>query len=269
MEYNKYSCKTKYPILLVHGVGTRDDRRLNRWGRIPGALEKAGAEVFYGNQDGWGTIQDNAEMVKRRILAILSKTGSDKVNIIALSKGGLEARYMIYKLGMEDKVASLTTISTPHHGSKTMDFWCRTISPLLRFAALFINSVYRRQGDKNPDFYNACLQFTTKYSKQFNKEILNSDKVYYQSYASAMKKSYSDMILFFPYTVVKFFDGECDGIVSVDSAKWGEFRGIIAGKRLRGVSHSDLRDLRRVGPLGKIVVNAYIGIVSELREKGF
>ncbi|MCL2566056.1 MAG: triacylglycerol lipase [Defluviitaleaceae bacterium] len=264
-----YPCKTKYPILLVHGTGTRDDKRLSRWGRIPGALEKAGGKVFYSNQDAWGTIPNNAEMIKKRIIAILSKTGSDKVNIIALSKGGLDSRYMIHKLGMEDKVASLTTISTPHYGSKTMDFWFRSISPFLKSAALFINAIYLRQGDKSPDFYNVCLQFTTKHSEEFNREIINSDKVYYQSYASAMKKPYSDMILFPSHLVVKFFDGECDGIVSVNSAKWGEFRGIISGKRLRGVSHSDLRDLRRVGPLGKIVINAYIDIVSELREKGF
>jgi len=269
MEPNNYSCKTKYPILLVHGVGTRDDRRKDCWGRIPSALTSAGAQVFYSNQDAWGTIQNNAEMIKRRILVILSKTGSDKVNIIALSKGGLDARYMIYKLGMEDKAASLTTISTPHRGSKTMDFWFKTIAPLLKFASLFMNSISRRRGDKNPDFYNACLQFTTKYSEQFNREILNSDKVYYQSYSSAMKKSYNDMILFFPHLVVKVFDGECDGIVSVNSAKWGEFRGLITGKRFRGVSHSDLRDLRRIGSLGKVVTNAYIGIVSELKEKGF
>jgi len=262
-------CKTKYPIILVHGTGTRDFRRRDSWGRIPEALRKAGAEVFYANQDGWGTTAKNAETVKESILAVLAKTGSEKVNIIALSKGGLEARYMIHKLDMENKVASLTTRATPHYGSKTMDFLCGRMKYFLKFAAIFINAIYKQRGDRQPDLYNVCRQFTSEYAKRFNKEIKNSGKVYYQSYAGVMKKSYYDMILFIPHVFVKIFDGECDGLVSLESAKWGEFKGVISGRVIRGVSHSDLRDLRKVGPLGKIVVRAYIDMVSELREKGY
>ena len=268
MECNNLLCKTKYPILLVHGVGSRDNKRLNYWGRIPKALQNAGAEVFYSNQDAWGTIEKNAEAVKERALTILSSTGSKKINIIALSKGGLEMRYMIHKLDMGEKVASLTTIATPHYGSKTMDFLCPMMEPF-KFAANFIDFIYRLQGDKYPDFYNTCQQFTTEYSKRFNYEVLNSDKVYYQSYAASMRKSYSDMLFFVQHSVVKTMDGQCDGIVSVDSAKWGEFRGVITGKGIRGVSHSDLRDLRKFGPSGKTIISTYIDIVNGLKQKGF
>jgi len=264
-----FSNKIKYPILLVHGTGSRDDKRMNCWGRIPKAMEKAGADVFYSNQDAWGTTQNNAEIVKKSALTVLSKTGSKKLNIIALSKGGLESRYMIHKLGMSDKVASLTTISTPHHGSKTMDFLCKRLPMLLKFIAVFMNFAYRLYGDENPDFYNTCRQFTTAYSKKFNIEIPNSSKVYYQSYASAMKKPHSDMLLFIPHLFVKKFDGECDGIVSVDSSKWGVFKGIITTERIRGISHSDLRDFRRRGPAGKFVVEAYINIVNDLKNMGY
>jgi len=264
-----YLCKTKYPILLVHGTGHRDRKHLGCWGRIPHALEKAGAKVFYSNQDAWGTIEKNAETVKESTLAVLSETGSEKINIIALSKGGLETRYMIHKLGMSDKIASLTTMSTPHYGSKTMDFFYQRQKPLLKIAAVFVNFTSRLQGDKNPDFYNLCRQVTTEHSNKFNLEIVDSDKVYYQSYASVMKKPYSDMILFVSHSVVKIFDGECDGIVSVDSAKWGEFRGIITTERIRGGSHADLRDFRKIGSSGKEIINVYVNIVSELKEKGF
>jgi len=253
----------------VHGTGARDRKYLNCWGRIPKALEKAGAQVFYSTQDAWGSIEGNAETVKENALSAISETASDKINIIALSKGGLETRYMIHKLGMEDKVASLTTLATPHYGSKTMDYLCQKMDPTLKFSAEIVNSFYRWQGDKNPDFYNTCQQFTTTFINQFNREVADSDKVYYQSYASQMKKPYSDMLLFIQHAIVKKFDGECDGIVSVDSAKWGEFRGIITAKRIRGVSHADLRDWRRFGPSGVNIVDVYIGIVNELKEKGF
>ena len=43
-------CKTRYPILLVHGVFFRDFKYLNYWGRIPRELKRNGAQVFYGQQ---------------------------------------------------------------------------------------------------------------------------------------------------------------------------------------------------------------------------
>ena len=44
-----------------------------------------------------------------------------KVNLIAHSTGGLDAREMISRLGMADRVASLTTIATPHRGTPVAD----------------------------------------------------------------------------------------------------------------------------------------------------
>ena len=42
-------CRTKYPILMVHGVFFRDMKHLNYWGRVPAELEKNGATIYYGN----------------------------------------------------------------------------------------------------------------------------------------------------------------------------------------------------------------------------
>ena len=35
-------CKTRYPIVLVHGIFSRDMKLLNYWGRIPAALIRNG-----------------------------------------------------------------------------------------------------------------------------------------------------------------------------------------------------------------------------------
>ena len=56
------------------------------------------------------------EDIKKKILEVIEKTGCEKVNIIAHSKGGLDSRYAISILGMDKYTASLTTISTPHRG---------------------------------------------------------------------------------------------------------------------------------------------------------
>ena len=44
-------CRTRYPILMVHGVFFRDFTHFNYWGRIPGELEKNGASIYYGNHN--------------------------------------------------------------------------------------------------------------------------------------------------------------------------------------------------------------------------
>ena len=48
-----------------------------------------------------------------------------RVLIVAHSMGGLDARYMISRMGMEDHVAALLTITTPHRGSPYADWIVR------------------------------------------------------------------------------------------------------------------------------------------------
>ena len=88
-------CKTRYPVVLIHGAGFRDLKWPVYWGRIPAALEKRGARIFYGLQDSWGSVETNAEAVARRIDGILAESGAQKVNLIAHSKGGLDARMAV------------------------------------------------------------------------------------------------------------------------------------------------------------------------------
>ena len=100
------SCKTKYPIVLIHGAGFRDLKWPVYWGRIPKALERRGAKIYYGLQDCWASTETNAREIVRRIDEILAETGADKVNLIAHSKGGLEARMAASSLGAGDRRAA-------------------------------------------------------------------------------------------------------------------------------------------------------------------
>jgi triacylglycerol lipase len=44
----------------------------------------------------------------------------------------------------------------------------------------------------------------------------------------------------------KLTEGENDGLVSIDSAKWGESKGMLKNKHSREISHGDIIDLRRI-----------------------
>ncbi len=263
-------CETKYPLLMLHGVGFRDYSYINYWGRIPKNLVKNGASVYYGHQQAFGTIEGNGQMIKEKILDIVEVTGCEKVNIIGHSKGGLDARYAISTLGMGEYVASLTTISTPHQGSALADYGNKHVSDkLYRSVAKFFDKYFLKIGDENPDFYTATRQLTKEYSVEFNENTPDQDGVFYQSYMSLMKNCFSHSLLSVPYLIMCLHDKKNDGLVTLDSARWGEFRGVFENKKRRGISHGDMIDITRGNYKGFDVIETYIDIVSDLKNRGF
>lgn len=265
----------KYPILFVHGMGFRDGNIINYWGRIPKVFENDGNKVFYGNQDSNGTIEDNAFVLKKRIEDIINETGAEKLNVIAHSKGGLDMRYAISSLGMGKYIASLTTVSTPHNGSKTIDKIMKLPKGMVKFAGKCSDIWLRVWGDKNPNAYKVFCSFSSDYAKKFNTENPDDPNVYYQSYAFAMKNSFSDFIMIIPHSIIYLVEGENDGLLTPYSAKWGDFKGTIRSNTNRGISHCDEVDLRRrkftkkSGEGVSDILEVYGDILKELENKGF
>ena len=148
--YMSNDCCLKYPLLMVHGMGFRDRKHLCYWGRIPKALESRGANVFFGHQDAVGSVEGNADTIAKSLDKVLEITGAPKVNILAHSKGGLESRYL-FNHGYSDKIASITTIDTPHHGSKTVDFLMRAPKWMVKTAAKGNDIWMKILGDKHPE----------------------------------------------------------------------------------------------------------------------
>jgi triacylglycerol esterase/lipase EstA (alpha/beta hydrolase family) len=72
--------------------------------------------ITFPNDDECGSAKQHASDLRDIVNSILSATHSDKVNIVAHSKGGLDARWYIAD---NDKVANLIMIGTPNRGSTT------------------------------------------------------------------------------------------------------------------------------------------------------
>jgi triacylglycerol lipase len=270
------ACKTRYPILLVHGIGLSDHRWFNYWGRIPKALENEGAVLFYGKQSAWGSIESNALFLKGRVEAILKETKAAKVNIIAHSKGGLESRYLISTLGMGGKIASLTTVATPHQGSKIMDLYVRSHPAIPRFAAFFLDFFSRTPKTGREDPIVRATQTSPEAMERFNRANPDFPGTFYQSYVFMMQSPRSDAFFRFRYPKIKALEGDNDGLVSVESAKWGEFHGPFHGAGIRGISHLDEIDFRRRNLSAKKgtpgitdIRHVYAGIAAGLKAKGF
>ena len=107
-------------------------------------------------------------------------------------------------------------------------------------------------------------------SQQINAVCPDMPGVYYQSVGSKAKKATgSKFPLNLSYHLVKHFDGENDGLVSVDSMKWGESFTRLTPKGRRGITHGDVIDLNRENIKDFDVRVFYIVLVNDLKNKGF
>ena len=267
-------CKTKYPILMVHGVFFRDTEHLNYWGRVPAELIKNGATIFYGGQESAGNVRTCALQIKKAIVQVLQETGAEKVNIIAHSKGGLDSRYCISMLGMAPYVASLTTVNTPHRGCEFADYLMNKAPDNLReTVAAAYNKGAKVLGDHNPDFVAAVTDLTSSGVQKLNDEMApmvhQFDGIYTQSFGSKLNHATSGKFpLNMSYHFVKHFDGYNDGLVGENSFQWGSEYHFLSTPGLRGISHGDMIDLNRENIEGFDIREFYIGVVQGLKQRG-
>ena len=264
-------CATRYPILFVHGVFFRDFEHLNYWGRIPGELEKNGAVCYYGNHNSAAAVKDSAVELRERIREIVEKTGCERVNIIAHSKGGLDSRCAISLEGMGPYVASLTTINTPHRGCEFADFLLSKIPKAQQqMVARTYNAAAAKLGDVDPDFLAAVYDLTHAKCMERNEQVQDSPLVYYQSFGSKLTKAVSGRFpLNFTHPLVKYFDGANDGLVGEASFPWGDHYQFLTNTKKRGISHADMIDLNRENIPGFDVREFYVQLVADLKKKGF
>lgn len=279
MKHISDDCKTQYPIFLVHGTGFRDRKIFKYWGSIPKSLKKRGASVFYSKHDAWANIENASEQIVAGLNQALAESGVQKVNVIAHSKGGIDVRYAIAKFGIAEKIASLTMISSPNHGSKTIDTLFSVFgNGFFKFLAVFVNLWFKILGDKKPDFFMTVQQFRASFMEKFNSEIHDEPSILCQTFAGKMKSPFSDIFMWFLNFVIGLCEGENDGLVTVESAKWANFRGVLEGRGFFGISHPHEVDGYRTNPKlreheglpngSTTIRDFYINLVRELKEKG-
>ena len=263
-------CETKYPIVLVHGVFFRDNKLFNYWGRIPNTLKLHGATIYYGQHQSALPVKESARELAARIKLIVERSGCEKVNIIAHSKGGLDCRYAISEFGIAPYVASLTTVSTPHRGCLFAEKLLYAIPDKIKYkVANTYNVTLKALGDETPDFLAAVNDLTAESCKKLNEQLSFPDSIYTQSVGSVMSHPRKGQFpLNLSYRYVKNFDGENDGLVGEASFAWGEKYTLLRTDGPRGISHGDMIDLNRENIRDFDVRAFYTELVSDLRKQG-
>lgn len=255
----------RYPVILVHGMAVRDGKHIGTWGRIPRFLRERGVDLYFGGTDAWGLYETNAILLKDRVEEVLRETGKKRVNLIGYSTGGIDARYMIWKYGMGGRVASLTTISTPHQGSELADLVYRQKITHSRFGRAVISGFGKHNGDLVPAPYEFGLSCTREAMKEFNALVLPDPQVYYLTVFSVMKGYWDDPLFGWTRWYISRKAGLNDGIVSETSTRWyGDV--MEAGDN---VSHLEIVDYRRTNTYGTDVLAIYGAIIERLEQHGF
>ncbi|KAF8474295.1 Alpha/Beta hydrolase protein [Kalaharituber pfeilii] len=218
----------KNPIVLCHGLLGFDELRvvgriipaIAYWRGIGEALTKLGAEVITTTVPPSGSIEVRGKALMAQIEA---KAPGRTVNLIGHSMGGIDCRYMISILRPESfKVISLTTIATPHKGSSFADYVFEFIGKE-RLPRLYhlMESVGFQTG--------AFAQLTTTYMQStFNPACPDVESVKYYSYGAVAKPGLFSMF-YRPHKIISRREGPNDGLVSVQSAKHGEYKGTLIG----------------------------------------
>ena len=210
--------RLKSPIVLAHGLlgfarmVVRGITLATYFRGIPKILEEGGNRVVVTSVPATGSIAARAEALKREIQ---SHVGRETVHVIAHSMGGLDTRHMITHLDMAGQVLSLTTLGTPHRGTCFADKGVN----LAKLVGLF--GWLRR----SPIPHEAFEDLRTDACARFNAATPDAPGVRYFSVAGNKRRHEMLYALRYSYDVIAPVEGPNDGLVSVRSARWGEFLG--------------------------------------------
>ncbi|MGC6416523.1 MAG: esterase/lipase family protein [Bradymonadia bacterium] len=248
--------RTNNPIVFVHGMGGFEN--LGPWDYfygVPAQLREAGYETYITVSDPFNTSLIRSQQLRPQLDLIRDCACANRLNIIAHSQGGIDMRLLISDGGYGRHIASLTTISTPHRGTQVADALLGlTDGPVQGIADgllnVFSGFVWDDQ-QEDPDIAAAMQTCSTQAMQRFNEVMLDDPDVQYFSYAGFSGRladgrpeclggelpipRRGDTIAPEFATSFLYLGGILranDGLVPVESAKWGRFRGCLPADHL-------------------------------------
>ncbi|HVH44062.1 MAG TPA: alpha/beta fold hydrolase [Labilithrix sp.] len=285
-----------YPIVLLHGMAGFESLELgpvetSYFSGVAEDLAEHGEDVYLTVAPPYETSEVRAGVVAKQLDEILARTGKAKVNLIGHSQGGLDARVLASAHGLAygDRIASVTTVATPHRGTKIADLALGLIDYVPKkqlddvvgaVLTLVQRTAYDLETDSNLRGQVGLL--TEKYMAEvFNPKYVDARGVVYRSYAGRTNRQSGkgtcddaaypneprkvDRVTpaLLPTAVyLEEVEGQVnDGLVPVESAKWGTFEQCVPADHMK-----------EVGLLGEETSfdhrQFFRDIVARLRESG-
>lgn len=177
--------------------------------------------------------------------------GREPVHLVGHSMGGLDARYLASPNGINqgDRILTVTTIGTPHRGSRLATLAWRTKIYRLTVVRPIPSRALASLDDETRQFYEdlrdtrweGVRDVTPSYlEKEFNPRIIDHPSVRYYSFAGKMGGR-GGAPLWLPlasqWLFLRLTEGPNDGLVAVQSCKWGRYLGTLPASHVDQVGH--------------------------------
>jgi len=251
--------QTAHPIVLAHGMGGFDEFAgiLEYWGGVQDALRADGFAVYTSVVDPLNGSDVRAKQLAEFVDRVLQCTCADKVNIIGHSQGGIDSRVLVNAYGYGDKVASVSTVATPHHGTPVADQIVAVpddADQIINLLGWLVTEIYT-DPKQDTAFRAAVLWCSSAHLAQFAADYPNDESVAWYSYAgragltakgvpecegvdlpNPQKKAAISLPMLPGWALLGGLSGiDNDGLVTVDAAKWGHFRGCVPADHMQEI----------------------------------
>ncbi|GAC1608320.1 MAG: hypothetical protein NVS4B10_23590 [Myxococcales bacterium] len=202
--------RLRHPVVLAHGLLGFDEiavlgRRHRYFRNIAEGLTGLDARFHHPRVSAAGSVETRAA----QLAAVVRELPDARVNIVAHSMGGLDARHAIAQLGLGDRVASLVTIGTPHRGTPLADLGERFVPPAL---ARTLARVLDLRG---------LHDLTTEGLRAFNRDNPDARGVAYCSVVGSSRLRRTNPALWASQAFLSARSGANDGLVPASSQRWG------------------------------------------------
>jgi len=236
--------QTRHPIVLVHGLlGFDALGPVQYFYGIPSELRRSGAVVHTASVSQSNSTEVRGEQLLRELQGLKARYGYTKFNLIGHSHGGSTSRYVAAVA--PGLVASVTTVGTPHKGSKVAD----AVAGITSFTgttgavAALVNGLssvvaYLSGSGANPQNALASLQsLSTAGAADFNRrfpqgapttacgqgaEVVNGVRYYSMGGTSVLTNVLDVSDGFLGAASVFFGFEQNDGLVGQCSSHWGK-----------------------------------------------
>ena len=231
---------TRYPVVLMHGFGALAN--LRQGGVLHAEamhLRGRGVAAYAPHVHPYDTLAVRAEAWAERLTRVLDDTDAERLNLVAFSSAGLDARLLARSPAWRGRLASLVTVSTPHRGTSLVDLLHDHPDTLGRVAFGVMDAVGRAAWDRSAPRAGASLAELTPdaVATRFDPDETVPD-CWCASFASRAGQGtdvpmYPPLIV--PNRLLYHRAGVNDGIVPTDSMGWGEPLGVLDADHARQI----------------------------------
>jgi triacylglycerol lipase len=241
----------RYPVVLAHGFMGFDEiavagQKHAYFRKVRDRLEASRWEVNVARVARLGSVAERA----RELATFIEAIKAPRVNVVAHSMGGLDARWAIAKLGLANKVASLTTVGTPHHGTPLADLG-RGLSE--KFGLRHLLTALGIP-------FEALDDLTTARAAYFNEQAPMPAGIACGCVIAVAKRQAKTNPLLWPTRLyLSLSAGANDGLIPASSQRWGDILAEIEADHLAQIGWSSHFN----------AVDFYADLLRELRGRGF